>query len=73
MLFVDFYGWFENDDNVFIAMEYFEHGDLAKYLQTPRTEQNAKSITKQLLDGLEVMHREGFAHRDIKPAVWCSI
>ena len=70
-------GWYENDDYVYIAMEYISHGHLRHYLQMGRSESEAKAVTRQLLEGLSVIHQEGFAHRDLKPEVrlsppsWC--
>ena len=75
---MQFLGWYESDDYVHIAMEYISHGHLRQYLEVERTESEAKAITRQLLEGLFVIHREGFAHRDLKPEVrpppspWCK-
>ena len=71
-------GWYESDNYVHIAMEYISHGDLHHYLQVERSESEAKAITGQLLEGLLIIHQEGFAHRDLKPEVspplppWCK-
>jgi serine/threonine protein kinase len=62
-------GWFKGGGNVYIAMEYFENGDLGRYIRNPRSEEDAKSIVKQLLEGLKFMHLQGIAHRDLKPEV----
>ena len=67
--FVQFYGWFENVDTIFLAMEYFENGDLSQHLTTKVSEDEARIITKQLLEGLSIMHKGGFTHRDLKPQV----
>ena len=38
-----FFGWFENDDRIYLAMEYCEFGDLDQYIQTGEiTEADAK-------------------------------
>lgn len=50
-------------------MEYFENGDLAQHLANIRTEDEVRQITTDLLDGLQIIHSEGFAHRDLKPQV----
>ncbi|KAF1807937.1 kinase-like protein [Eremomyces bilateralis CBS 781.70] len=67
--FVRSYGWYENNDSVFIAMEYFPYGDLRKYMQTnwgfPELE--VRLIIKQMLSGIHFLHDEGFVHRDLKP------
>ena len=69
-VFVSFFGWFESDHSIFLAMEYFENGDLAQYIQAISTENEVRQITTDLLDGLRIMHAEGFAHRDLKPQVY---
>lgn len=50
-------------------MEYFPYGDLHKYLITPLSEKEGQQIAVQILEGLQFMHENGFAHRDLKPAV----
>jgi serine/threonine protein kinase len=32
-------------------------------------ENDAKIISRQLLEGLQIMHKKGFTHRDLKPNV----
>ncbi|PYI24202.1 kinase-like protein [Aspergillus violaceofuscus CBS 115571] len=67
--FVKSLGWFEDPDSVYITMEYFELGDLSKYLSSqPLQEAEAREIIFQLLSGLELLHDNGFVHRDLKPA-----
>ncbi|RPA99817.1 kinase-like protein [Choiromyces venosus 120613-1] len=68
-LFVELLGWFENKDRLFIAMEYFEQGDLRKHLDKPLAEEVVQKITKQVLNGLQVMHGNNIAYRCIKPEV----
>ncbi|KAH7023068.1 kinase-like domain-containing protein [Ilyonectria destructans] len=65
--FVKCHGWYMSEHTVFIAMEYFEHGDLNRYLYQPLPEDQVKSIVLQLAEGLVHMHDNGFAHRDLKP------
>ena len=48
-------------------MEYLELGDLEKYITPKITDDDAKSITKQLLEGLLVLHQMDWVHRDLKP------
>ena len=63
-------GWYESNDYVHIAMEYISHGHLRHYMEeVERSEGEAKAVTRQLLEGLLVIHQEGFAHRDLKPEV----
>jgi len=68
---VKFLGWFEDQETLYIAMEYLKEGDLTKHISilAPLPQETVKCISKQLLEGLKVMHQEGVTHRDIKPAV----
>lgn len=70
-LFVDFFGWFQDESDVFLAMEYVPLGDLESNVGQAKkiAEIEARSIIEQLLSGLEIMHAESFAHRDLKPQV----
>ncbi|CAZ79710.1 unnamed protein product [Tuber melanosporum] len=66
-LFVQFLGWFENSESLYIAMEYFEKGDLRRHLGERMSVPTVKLLARQLLEGLSFMHKSGIAHRDIKP------
>jgi serine/threonine protein kinase len=78
-VFVDFIGWFQTDDAMYLAMEYMPLGDLEQNLQyieksstqtgPPLSEEEVQEISRQILEGLKIMHAEGFAHRDLKPQV----
>jgi serine/threonine protein kinase len=50
-------------------MEYLQLGDLSAYLSKPFVESEAACITRQLLEGLNFLHRSRFIHRDLKPQV----
>lgn len=53
-------------------MEYLQLGDLQDYLhdqKQPLPEFEAQGIMSQILEGLYLMHDNGFAHRDLKPNV----
>ena len=54
-------------------MEFFALGDLQRCLkETPGQclqETDAQAITYQLVEGVNFMHVNGFAHRDLKPSV----
>lgn len=74
-----FLGWFQDDSAMYIAMEYIPLGDLENNLQELEkskhtgcvlSEQEIKDITTHILEGVKIMHAEGFVHRDLKPQVW---
>ncbi|KAH0606805.1 uncharacterized protein H6S33_003639 [Morchella sextelata] len=69
MLFVRFFGWYENKIDIFLVMEYIENGDLSQYLkESPkRVKAEARNIVRQILEGLVVMHDQNICHRDLKP------
>jgi len=57
-------------------MEYVQLGDLERNVaahsgKIPEIE--ARDIAEQVLSGLEIMHAESFAHRDLKPQVRSSL
>jgi calcium/calmodulin-dependent protein kinase I len=66
---VEFYGWFDDAETIYIAMEYFPHGTLSRYIKAGFSENEVKQITGQLLVGLVSMHEQEYAHRDLKPDV----
>lgn len=69
--FVRTFGWFEDADSVFLAMEYLPAGDLEGFknsFPTPFSEFDTAQIVWQLIVGVRHMHENGFAHRDLKPS-----
>lgn len=50
-------------------MEYLSHGDLEGCLDNLLSHNEARQITQQVLEGLHSMHKNNFAHRDLKPRV----
>lgn len=70
-VFVEFLGWFEDFDSVYLAMEYIPLGDLERNVPAgaPLVELEVRVITSQILEGLRIMYSESFVHRDLKPKV----
>lgn len=71
-VFVEFLGWFEDSDSVYLAMEYIPLGDLEHNVPSrpgQLVESEIRLITSQILEGLKIMHSESFVHRDLKPKV----
>ncbi|RFU30292.1 hypothetical protein B7463_g6070, partial [Scytalidium lignicola] len=69
-VFVEFFGWFEDPESVYLAMEYVPLGDLeenVKAIGGTVKEAEVRDITHQILEGLKIMHLENFVHRDLKP------
>ena len=61
--------FFQAHSTAYIVMEYAEGETLSAFLERKGTlkEAELKAILYPLLDGLEVVHRADFLHRDIKP------
>lgn len=61
---------------MFLVMEYIRGGDLGNYIRRSkegpkgsRSLVEIKEITRQILEGLEVLHSKRIYHRDLKPEV----
>ncbi len=61
--------FFQAHSTAYIVMEYAEGETLAAFLERrgPLRESELKAILYPILDGLDVVHRAVFLHRDIKP------
>ncbi|KAH7632382.1 kinase-like domain-containing protein, partial [Sordaria sp. MPI-SDFR-AT-0083] len=62
-------GWFKTRDFVYVTMEFLKDGSLESYLGNTRVlpEPDCKQVVEQVLKALKIMHRAGFAHRDLNP------
>lgn len=55
------------EDFMYISMEYIEGGDLRTRLKSSISAKEAVEIIKKICSGLDVAHRKGIVHRDVKP------
>jgi serine/threonine-protein kinase PpkA len=55
------------DDHAYIAMEYFEQGDLRAEITAGMTQQRVLEIIAETAQALEAIHARGIIHRDLKP------
>lgn len=55
------------EDFMYISMEYIEGGDLRQRLKHPISEAESLEIIKKICSGLDIAHRKGIVHRDVKP------
>ena len=61
--------FFEANGTAYMVMEFVEGAALSEWMKQhrPINEAEVLPIVLQVLDGLEVVHKAGFLHRDIKP------
>ena len=59
----------EEDNNIYIVMEYCSKGELFDYIVSHQrlNEDEASVFFYQLINGVEYIHKKGVAHRDLKP------
>ena len=58
----------DSTENVYLVMEYFEKGDLAKYLnKRPLKEKYALKYLKQISEAMKYLLDSNILHRDLKP------
>jgi serine/threonine-protein kinase PpkA len=55
------------DDHAYIAMEYFERGDLRSELRHGMSTERVLDVLAQIAGALGVIHAHGIIHRDLKP------
>lgn len=75
--FPTFQGWYEDSEKMYLAMEYFEFGDLKACLSHDVSaflpELEVRMIISQVAEALTMLHAKGISHRDLKPTVSISV
>ena len=60
-------GWFEDNDNIYLVLEYLSGGDLAHYFKNDLpTKEEAVHVMYQIIDAVKYCHKKSIVHRDIK-------
>ncbi|WP_411880641.1 protein kinase domain-containing protein [Polaromonas sp. YR568] len=55
------------DEHAYIAMEYFERGDLRSLFGPSLARPQALTVAREIAQALSAIHAHGIVHRDIKP------
>lgn len=63
------YGYFEDEENVYLLIEFATGGQLLQLLRKAhRMEESVCSpIIREICEGLDYIHKEQIIHRDVKP------
>lgn len=68
---IQLYNYFADRNNIYISMELASEGELfeiqRKNPEKKFSEEEAAAILKNVLEGVEAIHRKGFIHADLKP------
>lgn len=67
---VEAYGFFEENNTLYSIMEFIDGVDLDKYLKKvpPFSEDEAKDLLLQIINGIKEIHALNILHRDMKPS-----
>ncbi|KAI0449544.1 kinase-like domain-containing protein [Xylaria acuta] len=72
--FVEFFGWFQDQHNIYVSMEYIPNHDLQQHIQERHgnangfDESEGAFIVTEITKALKFMHEKNVMHRDLKPA-----
>jgi hypothetical protein len=55
------------EDHAYIAMQYFEHGDLRSEIKAGMTQERVLVVVREVALALDAIHGQGIIHRDLKP------
>ena len=60
-------GWFEDDENIYLVLQYISGRDLAKFFkQNPPNKNTIADVIYQIVRALRYCHHRGIIHRDMK-------
>lgn len=64
------FGLADSDDTIYLIFDYYNGGDIQSLLKfnKPIPEEIVQHFTKQLVEGLFLLHSNNIIHRDLKPA-----
>ena len=69
-LFVTIRETFQNENKIYIVMEYFPRGDIYFYLKRKEfmfSEDIIRRLVAEIIIGIETLHAEGIIYRELKP------
>ncbi len=64
---VNYYDSFEENNSIYLVIEYVEGLTLREYYQKGKTLSHTMDIFGEILEGIEYIHNKNILHRDIKP------
>lgn len=62
-----YYGYFTDDNNIYILMEYIDGLDLVDWFRKNPSNEQIFNLIKQLLEALKYIHEKNIVHSDINP------
>ena len=63
---IKIYEYFEEDDYLFICMEYINGYELLNYVNFINTDEDIKNIISQMINAVQFLHEKNISHGDIK-------
>lgn len=64
---IAFKGWFEDDETIYLVLEYIPGRDCSKFFKNKLpTKSQVRHIIRQIVEAVMYIHKKGIVHRDIK-------